>query len=272
MFATAPKNTEQQPAALLHGGRSQTGSAQMLSRAAVPIQRMVTGSGAVVQRNMDGLIEAVKNGDKARFKDVFRAMQPGQDEWISCETTYHEAVRIYNAEGEDAARTFLARSDSIRFPTPFMAHHVTHPGAATAASSASSQFIHPTSPDTLPYGAPMSDKGNPRWVGHTSFDRARAAHVAAGTDADDMSDRAIAFSTRRGAQPPFASNSVTPQSLTDPAARAAHEHREYLKSQHSSHDPSASQPYDAPWLPDGDLGSTSPPRHLPDDDEDEMSS
>ncbi len=142
----------------------------------------------------------------------------------------------------------------------------------TFTSKVSSQFIHPTSPDTLPYGAPMSDKGNPRWVGHTSFDRARAAHVAAGTDADEMSDRAIAFSTRRGAQPPFASNSVTPQSLSDPAARTAHEQREALKARHSTHDASASQPYDAPWYPGGDLGSTSPPRHLPDDDEDEMSS
>lgn len=226
--------------------------------APAPVQRVINGTG-VVQMNMDELIDAVKTNDKDKFKQVFRAMQPSQDEWISCEQSFRRAVHLYETEGEQAARTFLTSSDKLRFPTAFMSHYVQEPGGTGV-----SRFIHPTSPDTLPYGAPLSDKGNPRWINHTTFDRSRAAAVGAAASTQGMEDAAIEASTRRGVQPPYASNSMVQQSLSDDEARAAHILREQRKKGHSAFDPTARQEYDAPWYP-SNAGGVSPQRDDPPD-------
>lgn len=201
------------------------------------------------------LLTCVINNDKRGFKRKFRGMAPGMDEEISCQVTFSRARQMYlGGRSLSSIRHLLRTSHRTRLPTSMTAHYVRMPDGRVR------RMIHPTSTASLLYGAPFNARGNPRWVGHTSFDRARAAYVSLAVRRRAMRDRAIEYSLNYGSQPPFARNAVAPPAPTDPAAIEAHNDRERLKSRHSRFDPSQSQPHDADWEPGRRSRGVSPSR------------
>lgn len=224
-----------------------------------PIQLMAIGNGIIqmaTDEELDAMADDIINNRKEDFKRRFRAAAPGMDEEISCQVTFEHGRSILS-QGKPAIKTFLSQSDKLRLPTSMTAHHV------TMTDGTESRMVHPTSKDTMLYGADVNAKGNPRWTGHTTFDRGRAAYVRGGTDVDEFKERAVEYTLGSGAQPPFAKNSVSPKPLTDTDARAAHLERERIKSLHPDYDASKKQDYDAAWYPDSSKRGVSPVRELP---------
>jgi hypothetical protein len=168
---------------------------------------------------------AIMENKKKTFKEKFRSIDPGKDEWISCELTFDKA-KSWNTSRPAMADELIKESADLRFPTSHMAHYV------DIGNGMFSQVVHPTADETVAYGAPKNAKGNYRWINHTTFDIARRNYVAQGDDVQSMVDRAIEFSTRVWAQPPFAQNGkLTP--APDNASIDAHEKREENKKKHS---------------------------------------
>lgn len=223
-----------------------------------PVQLMAA-SNAVVQmvsdEQLDAMVNDIKNNNKEGFKAKFRAAAPGMDEEISCQVTFDHARKLL--PDTSAIKTFLTQSDSIRLPTGITAHHV------TMQDGSESRLVHPTAEDQMLYGAPLNANNNPRWIGHTTFDRGRAGYVKEASTEAEMSDRAIEFTLGAGAQPPFAQNSISKFDGTNTDARKAHILRESIKSKHSTFDPTKTQPYDAAWYPDKSKRGVSPVRDLP---------
>ncbi|WP_445711583.1 eCIS core domain-containing protein [Flavobacterium sp.] len=213
-------------------------------------------SNSVIQRQPlkkkteDNLVDAVKNNDKQKFKQIFRAAASGMDEMISCDVTFSQArSRLAN---ETKMREFLRASHETRHPTHEMGHNVSGTGKKQY------EFAHPTSPDKVVYTTKKTKKGNPRWIGHTGWDRARAKHVKEGKTIKEMQDRAIEFTLNSGAQPPFAKNSNIKRTYAE--ALLGHNDREKLKSKHSKYDPKKKQKINAQWEPNRAKRGVSPTR------------
>lgn len=214
-------------------------------------------SSIVVQRVLakgteDKLVAAVKSNNKAKFKQIFRAADSGMDEMISCDVTFSQCrSRLAN---EGSMRQFLRTSHDTRHSTHGMGHIV------KGAGGMEQEFAHPTAKSKAFYARRRTKKGNPRWIGHTGWDRARSKHVRAGKTIKGMRDRAIEFSYNSGAQPPFARNSVKKRIRKSPEAIARHNERERMKRKHSDYDPKSRQRYNAKWTPKRAKRGVSPDR------------
>ncbi|NHN24915.1 DUF4157 domain-containing protein [Flavobacterium jejuense] len=216
----------------------------------------VSLSNSVIQRQKlnkkteNSLVDAVKKNDKKKFKNIFRRAASGMDEMISCDVTFSQArSRLSN---ESVMREFLRVSHATRHPTHEMGHNVSGTGKKHY------EFVHPTSPDKVVYTTKKTKKGNPRWIGHTGWDRARAKHVKEGKTIKEMQDRAIEFTLNSGAQPPFAKNSNVKRKYSE--AFSGHKKREKLKTQHSKYNPKKKQKINAKWEPNRSKRGVSPTR------------
>lgn len=237
------------------------------------IQHKVNKSTPVVQRSMphngviqlmdkkklEAMFQDIKNNNKKGFKQKFRGIAPGMDEEISCEVTFNKARALLKTKGRVAVKIFLTKSHKLRLPTKMTAHYV------KGRDGKIHRMVHPTKHNTLMYGAEYNKKGNPRWTGHTSWDRARAKHVKGGNDEQEMQDRAIEYTLGSGAQPPFAKNSLKKYPKYSRRARKAHKMRERLKRYHSAYNSKSRQKYNKKWYPDPDKRGVSPVRELPSD-------
>ncbi len=214
-------------------------------------------SNTVVQRVLakgteDKLVAAIKSNNKAKFKQIFRGADSGMDEMISCDVTFSQCrSRLSN---EASMRQFLKTSHDTRHTTHGMGHIV------KGAGGTEQEFAHPTAKSKAYYARRRTKKGNPRWIGHTGWDRARAKHVRTGKTIKGMRDRAIEFSYNSGAQPPFARNSVKKRIRKNREAIARHNERERMKRRHSDYDARRRQKYDAIWTPKRTKRGVSPDR------------
>lgn len=217
-----------------------------------------TVGNGIVQRVLkksteDKLVEAVENSDKKKFKRLFRGADPGMDEMISCEVTYQQCRTLYKAGEDPKMRRLLRTSHATRHTTHGMGHIIKRKGKVE-------EFAHPTAKAKAFYARKRTAKGNPRWIGHTSWDRERSRYVRKSRSRRGMRDRAIEFSYNSGAQPPYARNSFKKRYKLDKEGRARHNERERMKKRHSRYNAKRKQSYDAPWRPKRGKRGVSPDR------------
>ncbi|MFT5821882.1 MAG: hypothetical protein ACI8ZM_003138 [Crocinitomix sp.] len=199
------------------------------------------------------LVESVEENDKKKFKRIFRAAAPGMDEMISCETTFQRCRVLYKSGKDSRMRRLIRISHGARHTTHGMGHIIKRKGKIK-------EFAHPTAKNKAFYARKITVKGNPRWIGHTGWDRARSRYVGKGRTSRGMRDRAIEFSYNSGAQPPFAKNSLKKRYRLDKESRRRHNERERMKRKHSGYSAKRKQAYDARWNPKRRKRGVSPDR------------
>ncbi|WPD22096.1 MAG: DUF4157 domain-containing protein [Candidatus Electrothrix scaldis] len=202
------------------------------------------------------LAQAVKNDDKNKFSSLFRNMDQGKDEFISCNQTFKQARQYLNRNDPKGMYDWFNVSHETRLDTGMVAHNV---GVFEKGKWVKKEGYHPTSQNDNSLQGPVNNKGNRRWVNHTRFDRARADHVEKKKSTTEKRDAAIEYTLNNFAQPPFARNSNVRLKNTQ-KNQLWNKKREYLKRKHSAYKKGKYQKADAPWYPGKRKRGVSPGR------------
>ena len=202
---------------------------------------------SVIQFTINGLIEYVKDNEQKKFAALLRSMDPGMDELISCEVAFKLARNAYVVGDMAEVRDICERAHETRFETKWTGAREVSPGGKETACGNPTATVA-TMPDH-PYDMEVGKAGTHyRSTGHGKFNRERAAEVLAEQGgAAKQQGVAISFTLRHVA-PPFASGVKVKDGISEAEKDEANDQRDALKVKHPDHDPSSTQPRNAPWL------------------------